>query len=204
MKTNIYVDGFNLYYGCIKDTPYHWLDLAQMARLLLPKDNIHRIKYFTAKVTARSNDPDKPLRQQIYWRALKTIPNLEIILGSFLSHDVIMALSPPKKGYAKVIKTEEKGSDVNIAAHLLMDAFHDDFELAVIVSNDSDLLLPIQMVTREFGKPVGLLNPHKNTSVALQPHVMFVKHIRQGVLANSMFPVSLQDTKGVFKKPASW
>jgi hypothetical protein len=115
-----------------------------------------------------------------------------------------MPLSAPAKGYARVIKTEEKGSDVNIATHLLVDAFHNDFELAVIISNDSDLLAPIQVVTREFGKPVGLLNPHQNTSVTLQPHVLFVKHIRKGVLANSLFPETLRDSKGSFKKPASW
>ena len=204
MKTNIYVDGFNFYYGCIKGTPYHWLDLAAMCRLLLPKDEIHRIKYFTAEVTARPNDPDKPQRQQTYWRALRTIPNLEIILGSFLSHEVRMPLAPPASGYAQVIRTEEKGSDVNLATHLLVDAFHNDLELAVVVSNDSDLLAPIQIVAREFGKPVGLLNPHKNTSVALQPHVLFVKHIRQGVLANSLFPPVMTDSKGAFRKPSRW
>lgn len=204
MKTTIYIDGFNLYYGCIKDTPYRWLNLAEMCRLLLPKDEIQRIKYFTAEVSARPNDLDKPLRQHIYWRALRTIPNLEIIKGSFLSHDVIMALSPPAKGYATVIKTEEKGSDVNLATHLLVDAFHNDFELAVVVSNDSDLLAPIQVVTREFCKPVGLLNPHKYTSVTLQPHVLFVKRIRKGVLARSLFPETMADSKGRFKKPANW
>jgi hypothetical protein len=58
MKTNIYIDGFNLYYGCIKDTPYHWLNVAEMCSLLLPKDQIQRINYFTALVTARPKDPD--------------------------------------------------------------------------------------------------------------------------------------------------
>ena len=53
MKTNIYIDGFNLYYGCIKGTSYKWLDVAKMCRLLLPKDNIQRIKYFTALALAR-------------------------------------------------------------------------------------------------------------------------------------------------------
>jgi hypothetical protein len=204
MKTTIYIDGYNLYYGCIKDTPFHWLNLAEMCRLLLPNDKIQRIKYFTAEVKTRPNDPDKPQRQKSYWRALSTIPNLDIIEGSFLSHDVTMALSPPAKGYVKVIKTEEKGSDVNLATHLLVDAFHNDFELAVVVSNDSDLLAPIQVVTREFGKPVGLLNPHKNTSVTLQPHVLFVKRIRRGVLAHSLFPETLTDSRGTFKKPAGW
>ena len=96
MKTNIYIDGFNLYYGCIKDTPYHWLNLAEMCRLLLPKDKIQRIKYFTALVTSRPNDPDQPLRQRVFLRALQTIPNLEIILGStVVGHVSSVTLIPP-------------------------------------------------------------------------------------------------------------
>lgn len=175
-----------------------------MGRLLLPNDNIHRIKYFTALVEARANDPDKPLRQKSYLRALQTIPNLEIIYGSFLSHEVMMPLAPPANGYVKVIKTEEKGSDVNLATHLLVDAFRNDFELAVIVSNDSDLLEPIKVVTRQFHKPVGMLNPQKNPSVALIPHVLFVKNIRRGVLQNSLFPPMLTDALGSFSKPTEW
>jgi len=204
MKTNIYIDGFNLYYGCIKDTPYHWLDVAKMCHLLLPKDKIHRIKYFTALVKARPNDPDQPVRQQLFLRALQTIPNLEIILGTFLSHEVTMPRSPLGSGYAKVIKTEEKGSDVNIATHLLIDGFRNDYELAVVVSNDSDLLMPIQVVTQEFGKPVGLLNPQKHTSVALLPYVKFVKKIRGTVLKNSLFPDAMNDKGGQFLKPVDW
>lgn len=143
MKANIYVDGFNLYYGCIRNTPYHWLDIAKMCQLLLPGDQIQSIKYFTAMVTPRPNDPEKRIRQERYLRALKTIPNLKVITGRFLSHTVTMRLAPPKEGFAEVIKTEEKGSDVNIATHLLIDGFRDKFELAVIISNDSDLLAPI-------------------------------------------------------------
>ncbi len=204
MKTNIYVDGFNFYYGCIRGTPYHWLNIGEMCRLLLPHDDIHRIKYFTALVTTRAHDTEKPLRQQNYLRALQTIPNLEIIRGSFLSHEVMMPLAPPANRYVKVIKTEEKGSDVNLATHLLVDAFRNDFDLAVIVSNDSDLLMPIQVVTQQFGKPVGMLNPQKNPSVVLIPHVLFVKNIRQGVLKQSLFAPVLKDAQGSFSKPAGW
>lgn len=204
MKTNIYIDGFNLYYGCVKDTPYKWLNLAKMCRLLLPCDEIIRIKYFTALVTPRPSDLEKPIRQRLYLRALLTIPNLEIIYGSFLSSEVRMPLSPPDKGFARVIKTEEKGSDVNLATHLLLDGFRNDYELAVIVSNDSDLLLPIRVVTEQFGKPVGLLNPQKHPSAVLVPHVLFVKNIRKNVLYNSQFPDVLSDAHGIFRMPATW
>jgi uncharacterized LabA/DUF88 family protein len=202
MKANVYVDGFNLYYGAVKNTPYRWLDISAMCRLLLPKDDLHRIKYFTALVDPRPSDPDQRVRQETFLRALATIPNLSIFYGFFLTHEVTM----PRVGggYAQVIKTEEKGSDVNLATQLLVDAYHDDYEIAVIVSNDSDLLMPVQVVTREFKKPVGLLNPQKNPSRALLPHVAFIKQIRPGVLAKSQFPKTLTDSRGSFSKPASW
>ena len=202
MKANIYVDGFNLYYGAVKNTPYRWLDIAAMCRLLLPRDDIHRIKYFTALVDPRPSDPDQRVRQETYLRALSTIPNLSTFFGFFLTHEVTM--SRVGGGYAQVIKTEEKGSDVNLATQLLVDAYHDDYEIAVIVSNDSDLLMPIQVVTDEFNKPAGLLNPQKYPSHALLPHVAFIKQIRPGVLAKSQFPPMLQDLRGSFSKPASW
>jgi len=204
MKANVYVDGFNLYYGAVKGTPYRWLDIATMCRLLLPHDQINQIKYFTALVNRRPQDPDQPTRQQTYLRALRTIPNLTIILGHFLTHDVMMPLAPPTSGYVKVTKTEEKGSDVNLATHLLVDGYHGDYEIAVVVSNDSDLLAPIQVVTQEFKKPVGLLNPQRYPSHALLPHVAFIKQIRSGVLAKSQFPVTLRDQRGRFSKPAVW
>jgi hypothetical protein len=173
MKANVYVDGFNLYYGAVKNTPYRWLDISVLCRLLLPKDDIHRIKYFTALVDPRPSNPDQRARQETFLRALATIPNLSIFYGFFLTHEVTM----PRVGggYAQVIKTEEKGSDVNLATQLLVDAYHDDYEIAVVVSNDSDLLMPIQVVTHEFKKPVGLLNPQKKS----QPRALATRRLYQ-------------------------
>ena len=117
MKTIVYVDGFNLYYGALRGTPYKWLDLAMLCRRLLPHNQVQRIKYFTARIQARAGDPDGPSRQDVYLRALRTVPNLEIIYGHFLSNKVRLPLADGS-GFAEVVKTEEKGSDVNIAAHL--------------------------------------------------------------------------------------
>lgn len=138
MKVNVYIDGFNLYYGAVKGTPYRWLNIAEMCRLLLPRDQLLQIKYFTALVNPRPSDPDQRSRQETFLRALRTIPNLSIIYGFFLTHEIMMPLAPPARGYQRVIKTEEKGSDVNLATHLLIDGFDDAYELAVVVSNDSD------------------------------------------------------------------
>ncbi len=204
MKTIVYVDGFNLYYGAVKGTPYRWLNIARMCELLLPHDDVLQIKYFTALVNPRPHDPDQRVRQEIYHRALATIPNLSVTLGFFLTHEVTMPLAGGKRGYANVVKTEEKGSDVNIATHLLVDGFKNAFELAVVVSNDSDLLLPIRFVVEELGKPVGLLNPQKHPSVELTKRATFFKHIRANVLAKSQFPPTLTDAKGAFSKPSTW
>jgi len=204
VRVNVYIDGFNLYYGAVKRTSYRWLNIAEMCRLLLPRDQIQQIKYFTALVNPRKSDPDQRSRQETFLRALGTIPNLSIFYGFFLTHEIMMPLAPPDKGYRRVIKTEEKGSDVNLATHLLIDGFDDAYELAVVVSNDSDLLEPIKVVTQRLGKPVGILNPHKVPSVALLPHAMFVKQIRQGVLARSQFPDELTDAQGTFSKPHGW
>lgn len=138
MKTHVYVDGFNLYYGAVKGTPYKWLNIKRLCELLLPKHQIARIKYFTAKVSARPGDPDEPTRQQMFLRALATLPNFEIIYGHFLTNETYMPLagSPPGTApkYAKVIKTEEKGSDVNLATHLLWDGFRKQYQAAVLVT----------------------------------------------------------------------
>ena len=51
-----------------------------------------------------------------------------------------------------VLRTEEKGSDVNLATYLLLDAFDNDYDTAIVVSNDSDFIHPIEVVRRRFGK----------------------------------------------------
>lgn len=203
MRTYVYVDGFNFYYGAVKGTPYKWLDLNLMCQQILPKNQILKIKYFTARVQARPNDPNQPSRQDIYLRALRTIPDLEIIFGSFLASQPYM-IEVKTNRRVQVYKTEEKGSDVNIAAHMIHDAHQVRFDVAVLVSNDSDLVEPIKIVRYELGIPVIVLNPYPKPSYQLKQHATFVKPIRQGLLANCQFPPLMTDGTGVFQKPATW
>jgi uncharacterized LabA/DUF88 family protein len=208
LKTSVYIDGFNLYYGAVKGTLFKWLNPALLSSLLLQGHNISKIRYFTAHIQSRPHDPDAPNRQQIYLRALRTIPNLEIHLGQFLTHAVWMpsatsTTNPPKN--LQVLKTEEKGSDVNLASHVLMDGFRKSYDLAVLITNDSDLLEPINMVRKDLGLKVGILNPGQHPSrVLLPPTVNFMKRIRSGVLKASQFSQSLSDANGTFQKPSTW
>jgi uncharacterized LabA/DUF88 family protein len=174
---------------------------------LLPRNTISEIKYFTALVSARPGDPNQPVRQQVYLRALGTVPSVSIHYGHFLTHEIMMPRVPvpgrPQE-FVRVVKTEEKGSDVNLATHLLHDAHTGRFEVAVVVSNDSDLLEPIKIVRDQLGKKVGILNPHKKPSRALLPHIDFIKQIRPGVLRASQFPATMRDQHGTFIKPPGW
>ncbi len=208
MRTHVYVDGYNLFYGCLKGTPHKWLNIHALCSLLMPTNDIRAVRYFTAKVSGTPRDPDQPTRQQTYFRALRTVPQVSIHLGHFLTHEVNMpdATDWTAGRYTprRVIKTEEKGSDVNIATHLLVDAFDDAFDVAVIISNDSDLKEPISVVRNRFRKTIGILNPQAKVSRTLQPLAHFIKPIRSGVLANAQFPDVMRDAQGPFHKPARW
>jgi len=207
MKTIVYVDGFNLYYGAVKDTPFKWLNIHRMCELLLPKNQIIGMKYFTAKVFSRKSDPQKHIRQQVYLRALRTLPNLEIIYGHYSEHPKWMRLANPQLGqskYAEVIKTEEKGSDVNLAVNLLHDGYQGKYQLAAVVTNDSDLLSAVQIVQKDLGLKVGILNPQEHPSRELENEAHFMKKIRQGVIQASQFPSTMKDAKGSFYKPEEW
>lgn len=208
MRTIAYVDGFNLYYGCLKGSQFRWLDLPKLLRTVLSADNqLLAVKYYTALIKPRTNDTGQTLRQQIYLRALRTLPEVSIKLGHYLSHTVTMPLANPAPGqnpFVRVIKTEEKGTDVNLATHLLNDAYQDAYDVAVVVSNDSDLVEPISIVNAQLGKTVGIINPQQRPSQALLKVAKFYKQLRAGALAVSQLPQQMQDANGVFHKPNGW
>jgi hypothetical protein len=104
----------------------------------------------------------------------------------------------------EVIKTEEKGSDVNLATYLLLDTFQGDCDAALVISNDSDLKEPISVAQSVLGLTVGIANPHPagRRSRALRP--TFFKQIRESALRSSQFPPILQDEKGEIRKPPNW
>ncbi len=208
MRTSIYIDGFNLYYRALKGTPYKWLDLkALSSHILQYHHKITEIKYFTALVSGLF-DPDQPIRQKTYIRALKSyIPELSVYEGHFLTHTIDAPKSPLTKppNFVKVMKTEEKGSDVNLAVHLLNDAWLDKYDCAVIISNDSDLAEALRLIRKQHNnKKIGLISPLLNghPSLELQKYAHFVKRIRKGVLKISQLPSPIPGT--TIHKPLKW
>jgi hypothetical protein len=104
-------------------------------------------------VKDRGDDPQRISRQQIFLRALRTVPGLEIHLGNYQETTVWRPLAnPPRRGsrFVQVLWSEEKGSDVNLATQLLMDTYEGRCERAAVISNDSDLAMPIAVAARRL------------------------------------------------------
>lgn len=207
MRTIIYIDGFNFYYRAVKNTPYKWLDFKSLFQKLLSSNHqIIQIKYFTALVSGKQN-PNKPIKQQTFLRALKSfIPEIKIYYGHFLTHEVFAPLVEPIENIktVKIIKTEEKGSDVNIAVHIINDAWLNNYDCAIIVSNDSDLAESMKLV-KEYhpNKILGLIMPGKgHPSKELMKHADFVKRVRTGILEISQLPNPIPGTN--IYKPKDW
>jgi hypothetical protein len=212
LRTIAYVDGFNLYYGCLKDSAERWLDVGALCGRMLSSDSqIVGIKYFTARVKGRPGNPHAGQRQQTYFRALATVPNLTLHYGRFMTRTATRRCVKDRRGkpaFVEVWVTEEKGSDVNLASHPLIDAFRVRYDLAVVISNDGDLKDPVHFVRHELKLPVGVLNPHGNRSFALSPKVLprgsFYKPIRRAALRACQFPPQVPDAKGIVHKPPGW
>ncbi len=205
-KVIAYIDGFNLYYGSLKGTPYKWLDLSIMLGHLLGDGyQIVKIKFFTAKVKQHAGDTTVHLRQSYYLRALQAyIPNIEICYGYFSRHSIRMPNAFPPPNMVQVIKTEEKGSDVNLAVHMLNDAWLNTYDCAVLVSNDTDMSESLNLIKRYHpNKQIGIITPgNRGTAHILRQHADFIKQIRQGVLKNSQLPDNIPNTN--IKKPSEW
>jgi len=171
---------------------------------------VNRIRYFTARVRPTPKDPQKSQRQDIYLRALKTLPNLSIHFGRFARHIADKPLAGRATGvleYVTIIDTKEKGSDVNLATYLLADAFQGDYDAAIVVSNDADLQEPLRVVQRKLGVEVHVLCPQRKEKARAWKLLNAAKSyraIRKGVLKVSQFPDTLVDKKGSFGKPAVW
>lgn len=206
-RTFVYVDGFNLYYRALKHTGFKWLNLKALAETLLISENkIESIKYYTARVSGAANS-GSPRRQQIYLSALRTIPEVQIFQGSFLANTIRRPLANPGPGDPKVVEvrdSKEKGSDVKLAVHMVNDAWKDAFDVAIVISNDTDLCEPIRIVREERRKKVGLICPAASAASALVKESTFVRHLRPEHLAASQFAQTLAGPNGPIIKPSEW
>ena len=198
----VYVDGLNLFYGLRSKgwRRYYWLDMRRLAeRLLLPDQTLVAVRYFTARVSAEPDDPLKPHRQNTYLEALATLPGVSLHYGRHLRK----RRRCPECG-AIWAAYEEKMTDVNIAAALLGDAAEGAFDTAILISADSDLVGPVEMVRRS-GKEVAVAFPPARRSYELRHAATATIPIGRGILQQSQLPERIRGTDGaMLERPASW
>ncbi len=173
MRTIAYIDGYNFYYGLLKDTGYKWLDVAELLKKICniqnPKYEIILSKYFTSPVLTRvaTKGELSHQSQNTYHKALTIThgENIEIIMG----YHSLEKGTPPiyehpiqKDNKVEVWKLEEKQTDVNIALHMYRDAIKQSCDQIILVSSDSDLEPALKMIKEDVPEmEIGLILPRK-------------------------------------------
>ena len=195
-----YVDGYNLYYGLREKgwKRFYWLNIQEMVKhLLKPGQILITTKYFTTIV---KRPQDRHRRQAVFLEALRTLDEFTIYYGHFLVDTVSCNCGHTHETY------HEKMTDVNIAVELMTDAFQDQFDVALLVSADSDLVGPVKAVRRLFGhKRVIVAFPPSRSSKALRQVANAQIYVGRDVLAKSLFPDQVVKPDGyVLRRPMEW
>lgn len=195
-----YIDGYNLYYG-LRDNGwkrFYWLNLQRLAEQFLnSNETLLETKYFTTIV---KHPDDKRRRQQVYLEALQTLQNFSIFYGHFLSDTITC------RNCGHAYKTHhEKMTDVNISVELMKDAFQDRFDVALLISADSDLVSPIRSIQQLFpNKKVTSIFPPGRFSSALKSTAARALRMGHLELAKSLLPDQIKKNGVVLYRPDSW
>lgn len=234
LRTRIYVDGYNLYYGCLRKTPYKWLDpLKLFESEVLPSIFFEHdgerisaellplaIKFFTAQIVpAAAKAQDSISSQAKYHTALRKYhPNrIELIEGYYSVQQVsVKAVSldapdtePRFCEDVLIWKLEEKRSDVNLALHAYHDAMSGSVDQVVIVTNDTDIATCLEMIRKHTNVVVGLVTPTKDRerqpNADLTAQAHWVRtHLTATELASSQLPRVISVGRKPATKPDSW
>lgn len=122
------------------------------------------------------------MRHKAYLSTMHTLVNLKIHYGKFLRHQVVMPDVNLPLSTVEVIKTEEKGSDVNFLVYLLNDAWKNRYDCAVWIRNDSDIAEAMRIVKKGFyKKKQNLMKPRRRLTVGLKNMQMLPKPLAMGI-----------------------
>lgn len=197
-----YIDGYNFYMG-LKEAGFQnfkWIDLQTLVENLIKKGSqtLIKVKYFT---TLATDNADKRLRQKEYIRALETKKLVEIIYGKFQNEK-----SHCKKCGQDFYDKCEKMTDVNLASNVIIDYYEDRFDMAMIISGDTDLIPVIKFVNeRPDNKRVFVSFPPYRSNDDVKNVAKGSMPIGRANIAQSLFADTLKDKYGeIITKPATW
>jgi hypothetical protein len=170
---------------------------------------IKRVRYFTARVQPGPRKPQLRFNRAPACLHPRTghveVPGVTIHFGLFKTQIKQRKKASPPHNLVSIIHNEEKGSDVNLASHLLLDAFRQDFDEALVTFNDSDLRTPVQIVRKELKLKVRVAIPGTQAEI---PHSVIpadaYTRVSDAKLAASQLPPTVTDQYGTITKPATW
>ena len=202
-KVITYIDGFNFYYGLKskKWKRYYWIDPAAMSRALLkPNQELVACHYFTARIR-QAHTGQNTQKQTIWIEALETREDITVHYGHYL----LKSRHCNTCGATWNI-SEEKMTDVNIATQLLVDAYEDKFDTAILVSGDSDFSTPVQEILSRFpNKKIIIAFPPRRSSEQLKKIASGFFVIGESKLRKNLLPRQITKPGGyTIECPQDW
>lgn len=200
-----------------------------------PAHSVDRVVYCTARISGSpvSGNPTGAAEQDAYLRALRNAGSIDVLsLGSYVSRVAQGPLAvPDRRGHpvltnpawpivvkdgsgnddpdatfmVSVGRREEKGSDVNVASHLLLDVLQNTVDAAVVISNDSDLEFPVCEARRHV--PVGMVNPTRGYTAGRlsgSPTAGVGGHWWYRLTPADLKAAQLPQIVGTIRKPTLW
>lgn len=234
LRTRVYVDGYNFYYGCLKGTHLKWLDLYKLFHEhVLPSALFERdgqavrsellpegLQFFTATIIERAAKADDSVSSQArYHTALRKLHDgrIRLIEGYYsLNRARASRVDPtdPNRPLrdcdrVEIWRLEEKQTDVNLALHAYHDAITDQVDHVVIASNDTDLVPALRMIREHTAVSVGLVIPTRDSerrpNADLAKYAHWVRHhLTDAELAAAQLPRVIPGGKKATVKPDSW
>lgn len=217
VRTIVYIDGYNLYYGALRHTAYKWLDIYHLFKthILLPETELLEVRYYTAPVLGSlCDDPASPQRQRQYLQALRKIhpQHIHIIEGKLIKGCATLRLVDPIPEWPELKKVKvstltEKKTDVNIAADMVANACLNRVEQVVLCSNDSDMEGALKTIRQQCpAVRIGLVaptsSPERHISHDLRQYAHWIKTLNSDDLAQSQLPKKIPGTS--IKRPETW
>ena len=218
MRTIVFVDGYNLYYGMLRRSRYKWLDLFALFHdhALGPEAEVIEVRYYTAPVLGKmSDDADSPQRQRTYIQALRKMPPQRVVIveGRMVASQPYQRLvrplqQAPEIQMVQVIAFAEKKTDVNLASDMIAAAWSASCEQVVLCTNDSDIEAALATIRKHCPAiRIGLVAPipgddHRRIPADLERHAHWSKTLKRTHLALSQLPGKIPGT-GI-RKPAAW
>lgn len=218
MRTIVFVDGYNLYYGLLRNSPYKWLDLYSLFQNhVLVQADVLEVRYYTAPIKARmSDDPDSTQRQRIYLEALRKMPprKVTIIEGRIEHSTPYQRLLTPIAGLPDKVQVSsfiEKKTDVNLATDMLCAAWLNRCEQIVLCSNDSDQEGALARLREHHPQiRIGLVTPirHSDKNRPINGNLKALAHWSKILsplhLKNAQLPDIIPSNPKKIVKPVAW